>query len=354
MTSFNSEMLILAREFRGFTQTELATKISATQATVSKIEAGLLSPEGFLGKFSDALTFPIEFFQQSDRVFGFNSTVFFHRKRQALPDKILRRLHASMNIVRMRVHRLLRSASDEKLGRFSFRRIELEDYGNKPEEVARLVRSMWHVAPGPIRSMIELIEDAGGIIVSMDFGTRQADAVSEWIPGFPPIFLINSAEEVTGDRLRLTLAHEVAHALLHAYPNPAMEEQANEFAAEFMMPRREIKASLYNLTLIKLAQLKRIWKVSMAALIQRAHELKTITDNQRRYLFMALSKRGQRLREPIETDIPIERPTKLMGLVKSHVELGYSNRDLMKLIFISDEDEFRSSYLGINKLRLIG
>lgn len=354
MNEFNPEMLILAREYRGLTQTELAEQIGVKQGTISKIEAGLQSPDAFTAQMSRTLSFPEEFFKQPDRVFGFNSAVFFHRKRQALPDKILRRLHASMNIMRMRVHRLLRSVPSDDSRTLLFRRLEIGDYKNNPEEVARLTRSMWYVPSGPVRSVTETIEIAGGVVIPMDFGSRHADAVSEWVPGFPPIFLTNANNDITGDRLRLTLAHEIAHVLLHAYPDPEMEAQANDFAAEFMMPRREIKASLYNLTLLKLAQLKRIWKVSMATLIQRAHELKTITDNQRRYLFMALSKRGQRLREPVETDIPIERPTGLKELVKAHVDLGFSTRELMKLLFVTDEGEFRSAYLGANQLRLIG
>ena len=71
------------------------------------------------------------------------------------------------------------------------------------------------------------------------------------------------------------------------------------------MPQTEIKASLVCLTMAKLADLKRFWKVSMAALIMRAYELKTITDSQRRYLFINVSKRsGGRLHEPLESEIP--------------------------------------------------
>src|SRR5207253_274668 len=160
------------------------------------------------------------------------------------------------------------------------------DYKSGPEEIAQLVRSAWMIPMGPVQNMTEAIENAGGIVVRMDFQTRQADALSEWIPGFPPLFLVNSDPGIPGDRLRLTLAHEVAHAVMHRYPNPEMEDQANSFAAEFLMPRRQIRASLYNLTLAKLVQLKRIWKVSMAALIHRAFELKTITEAQRKYLYI--------------------------------------------------------------------
>ncbi|HKW97184.1 MAG TPA: XRE family transcriptional regulator [Bryobacteraceae bacterium] len=353
MTSFNPDMLTLAREFRGLTQTELAENIGVKQAFISKLESGLQSPDSALEDISHVLRFPTDFFRQEDRIFGFNSAVFFHRKRQALPDRLLRKLHAAMNIARMRVYRLTRSSQQDD-HHFSFRKIDPSTYKHGAVDVADVAKAMWHVPAGPVRNVMEIIEAAGGVIVPMDFGTLQADAISEWIPGYPPIFLTNTNIGITGDRLRLTLTHETGHVLMHDYPDPDIENQANQFAAEFLMPRKHIKASLYNLTLAKLAQLKRIWKVSMAALIQRAHELKTITDNQRRYLFMALSKRGNRLREPAETDIQIERSVRLRSLVKSHVDMGFSTRDLMGMLFVSDENEFKSTYLGLNQLSLVG
>ena len=351
--SANADMLILARECRGLTQKELSAALGIQQGTVSKMEAGLLPPsDETLDRYGRALDFPLEFFFQSDRVFGFNSTVFYHRKRQALPDKALRRLHAYMNLTRMRVARLLRSAT--LVVAEGFRRLEIAEF-KSAEEIARLARSMWMVPPGPIKSVIEIIESAGGVVVRFDFGTKQIDAISEWVPGYPPIFLINSDPAITGDRLRLTLAHEVGHILMHAFPSPDMEDEANQFAAEFLMPRREIKASLYGLNMAKLMQLKRIWKVSMQALVVRAYELKTITETQRRYMFMNFSKRGYRTREPIETDVPIERPETMTKLARAHLQdLGFSIRDVMKLLFYCDEAEFRSVYLGGGNLQLVG
>jgi|tagenome__1003787_1003787.scaffolds.fasta_scaffold19772649_1 Zn-dependent peptidase ImmA (M78 family) len=67
------------------------------------------------------------------------------------------------------------------------------------------------------------------------------------------------------NRLRLTLAHEIAHIIMHNGPSLEMEDEANGFAAEFLMPRREIKGSLFGLNMAKLAELKRHWCVSMAA-----------------------------------------------------------------------------------------
>jgi Zn-dependent peptidase ImmA (M78 family)/transcriptional regulator with XRE-family HTH domain len=354
MNPFNPEMLILARESRGLTQKNLAESIPIQQGTVSKVEAGLLLPsEEIISRLAEVLDYPQEFFYLSDRVYGFNSAVFFHRKRQSIPDKVLRKLHAFMNLTRIRISRLLRAS--ELSSKASFQRIEISDYRGGAEEVAQIVRATWQVPMGPVRNVTEAIENAGGIVVRMDFGTRQADAISEWIPGFPPLFLVNSDAGIPGDRLRLTLAHEIAHVIMHRLPNPEMEEQANTFAAEFLMPRKQIKASLYGLTIAKLVQLKRIWKVSMAALIHRAYELGAITENQRKYLYINMSKKGYRLQEPAGEDVPVERPTVLATLAKMHLDqLSYSFNDLKNLLLFRGEADMRSVYLGTGSLKLVG
>lgn len=351
-TRFNPEMLILARESRRMTQSELASEAALKQGSISKIEAGINTPtEDTISRIAEVLRYPVAFFSQADRVYGFNSAVFFHRKRQSLSDKVLRQLHSFMNLARMRVARLLRGI--ESKSDFSFQRIEVADY-RSPEEVAQIVRSSWMIPMGPLRNITESIENAGGVVVKMDFGTRQCDAISEWIPGYPPIFLVNSDASIPGDRLRLTLAHEVAHVILHRAPNPDMEAEANQFAAELLMPRKQIKASLYNLTLAKLMQLKRIWKVSMAALIQRAFDLNTITDSQRKYLYINMAKKGYRMQEPVEVEVAVERPTLLNRLVKAHIdELGYTSTDIKRLLLIEEEDELRSVYMGGGSLRLV-
>jgi Zn-dependent peptidase ImmA (M78 family)/transcriptional regulator with XRE-family HTH domain len=354
MNDFNPEMLILARESRGLYQGELGEGASIQQGTVSKIESGALLPSSeIVDRLAAQLNYPRSLFFQPDRVYGFNSTVFFHRKRQSLTDKILRKLHAHLNLIRMRVARLLRSTEISSDCRFQ--RIDPAEYRGSIETVARLARSTWLIPPGPVRSVTRAIEDAGGVVVSMDFETRQIDAISEWVRPYPPIFVVNSNSEITGDRLRLTLAHEIGHAIMHEFPNPKMEEEANAFAAEFLMPAREIKPSLYSLTFAKLIELKALWKVSMAALVQRAGDLKTISADQKKYMFMNLGKRGWRLREPEHTDIPVERPELFNALIQTHLsELHYTPEQLANTIMLLNEAVFRSEYIERGALRLVG
>ena len=350
---FNPEMLVIARESRGLSQTDLARSIDLKQGSISKIESGVLRPSPeIIDRLAISLRYPSALFFQSDHVFGFNSTVFFHRKRQSLPDRTLRRLHAIMNLTRMRIKRLLHST--ELSTTCQFQHVEPAEYGGNLDRIPQLVRTMWKLPAGPIRSMVEAIENAGGVVISFDFETRQADAISEWVPPNPPIFLINANSEITGDRLRMTLAHELGHIIMHRFPNSEMETEANAFAAEFLMPQKQIKSSLYGLTWAKLIDLKAHWKVSMAAIVQRAYELRTITAAQRQYQFTQLSMRGYKTREPEETDVPFERPGLVNELIQAHTkQLGYSANDLAGLLLIEPE-ELRTSYLEKDRLRLVG
>ena len=344
-------MLILARESRELTQSELAEKASVKQPAVSKCESGLLIPsEELVSAFALALEYPASLFFQQDRIYGFNSTVFFHRKRKGLSERILRRLHAQMNMTRMRMERLSRGVQRSEPLRF--KQFDLAEY-ESPTSIAKLVRGTWLLPPGPIRNVTEAIESAGGMVVFSDFGTRQIDAISEWVPGSSPMFLVNSNAAIPWDRVRLTLAHELGHVLMHTFPSPTMEEEANEFAAEFLLPRKEIKPYLYGLSLAKLQDLKRQWKVSMQALIERAYALKTITEYQRRLFYINLGKRSNIVHEPLEREFPVEKPVTMTSFLRIHkTDLGYSDMELCEMLFI-DELELKADLYGERTLRLV-
>ena len=96
---FNRSLLVLAREARGLTQEELASKTSIAQGTLSKYETGLLEPTDLpIERLIRALEYPRSFFFQDDRPFGFPP--YHYRKRKKLSAKILGRIVAEMNIRR--------------------------------------------------------------------------------------------------------------------------------------------------------------------------------------------------------------------------------------------------------------
>jgi Zn-dependent peptidase ImmA (M78 family)/DNA-binding XRE family transcriptional regulator len=342
-------MIILAREARELTQTELAERASTSQALISKIESGLrVASQELTETISANLDFPLSFFFRDESLYDATNSILYHRKRESLPKKKLASIHAWLNIHRLAAAALERSVEISPAR--ALPELHLEEYGS-PEAVARAVRAAWHLPRGPVANVTALIEDFGGVIIRRDLGTHLIDAVSQWVPGYPPIFLINSRSP--GDRIRFTLLHEAGHLIMHRVPHPDMEQQADRFAAEFLMPEREIKPSLGYLNLHKLASLKPYWKVSMQALLYRAKDLGTITDKQSSYFWMNMGKLGYRMAEPAELSISLEEPTLPRKLLSEHRNsLGYSREEICSITGLS-ATEIRTNLLGETGLRVL-
>lgn len=356
--TFNPAMMALARESEGLTQTELAKRISAlqggkvTQGTISKIESGSLPPsEDQINGIALALDFPRAFFFQLEPVFGYGSSCYYHRKRQDIPVTTMRKALADINILRIQLTQLLRGAEiDSEL---QFHRMDIDMYNHSPETIAKMLRGFWRLQPGPVQNLIQTIERAGGIVFKCAFGTRKIDAVSQWLPGLPPIFFVNS--EIPADRLRFTLAHELGHLIMHQVPSAEIEKEADRFAAEFMMPEKEIGPHLRQLSLQKLAAMKPYWKMSMASILRRAFDLNKISVFMYRKLNTQISKYGFKTKEPVS--IASEEPTVLADLVKLHLtEHGYSRTELANDVLKAGDNRFRRFYFPqeTNRLRIAG
>ena len=218
-----------------------------------------------------------------------------------------------------------------------FEPLDSDRFDGDIEKIVSIVKAAWKVPLGPVANVTALVESAGGVVLKCVFATKEIDAAHLWLPGLPPLFFVN--RDLSGDRLRWTLAHEIGHAVMHRNPTGDVEAEANSFASEFLLPRQEIEAHLPDMTLERAASLKTVWKVSMAAIIKRAYDLGAITSAKYRRLFTSLSACGYRTNEPFP--IPIEEPQVVRRLVEVHQgELNYSNFDLAKLLFAVDEQFF--------------
>jgi Zn-dependent peptidase ImmA (M78 family) len=178
---------------------------------------------------------------------------------------------------------------------------------------AKITRSELGLPPdAPIRNLIRTLEKNGVLILAIPTALKRRDAFSVWAGGdlLRPVIVI--AGESPGDRLRYSVAHELGHLVIHQAIRGGLSEierEADQFAAEFLMPGEGIKRDLNSpVTLTSLAALKPRWGVSIQALIRRALELKVITYRQYKYLMQQLSFRGWRTREPANLDVPVEKP----------------------------------------------
>lgn len=335
------EMLRLARQRKGFTQKDAAGQLGIIQPLLSRIENGVADPdEAILLKAARVYDLPRAFFDIRDPVFG--PPVSVHPMARAKADVSARDLDmvtAELNIRVMQVRRFLEGV--DFAPKASLPQLDIDEY-ESAEKIAVLVRAHWNLAPGPIKNLTTQMERAGVIVGLSDFGGASISGMTFRVPGQPPLVLLNSGHPA--DRLRFTLAHELGHLVMHRFPTPSMEVEANEFASAFLMPAAEIKAAFEGrrITLELLAALKPEWKVAMQALLMRAKALGCVDYNQNRYLWQQISSRGWRLREPASLEFEAEQPTVLRSMIRAHLgTLGYSLSDLCSFVPLYEHEFLR-------------
>lgn len=335
---FNGGLLTLARQVRRKGQAELVTLLdgSITQGTLSKLEHGRIQPQPELvEKIASALRVRPSFFYRSAYVR--EPMVSYHRKRAKLAVKDQDAVHGLAEIFRLNLKSLLASVElDPTLPPLPV--VDPDECGRDIEEIARMLRQRWQLPKGPVDDLTRLAERAGIIVIAFDFGSELIDGFCQHAcDGLPPIVYINSNQPK--DRYRFSLAHEIGHLTCHQTPHAEQEIEANRFAAEFLMPSRDIKNDFERHSLTRFMDLKLYWGTSMQALIYKAWQIGSLSDRMYKYYIIEMSKRGFRKREPVEATHLIEVPATLRSIIRSHLnELDYSVEELSELFGLVTED----------------
>lgn len=202
-----------------------------------------------------------------------------------------------------------------------------------PEEVAHEARDFFGVTPGPIQHVVRLAERAGVVVVFSEPGIAAIDAYSLHT-GMRPIIVLNPMKD-DYYRQRFDVAHEIGHLIMHQDAEPGgkvAEDQANRFAAEFLMPAEEIGPHLPTTTAgrgwAKLAELKEHWGVSLAALLYRARTLGVMGDVTYRNAMIRMSQNGWRRAEPGRIS-SLEAPSMLPRAREVINEAGIEDEQLL-------------------------
>jgi Zn-dependent peptidase ImmA (M78 family) len=337
-------MFTIAREYRGESQSSLSKKTGISQAKLSKIENGVILPdEKTIKIFSSGLNFPEDFFAQSGSIIGkpMSAHPAMYRKTTSVGIKPLDKLTADINIKLLNLKVFLNSVDLDAT--LKLPQYDIEEYDRDAEYIAKKVRETWLLRKGAIPNLTELVEKTGVVIFLCDFSYINIDGASIKVNGLPPCIFLN--KERPADRIRFSLAHELGHIVMHSQSSETMEDEANLFASELLMPRNDIgKEFGEKLTLADLARLKRVWRVSMQALLYRAKYIGAISENQSSYLWRQISAKGYRRQEPESTKISHEKPRIIPDILNVHkTHLGYSISELAKVTCLYKED-FDSIY----------
>ena len=344
----NGDMLRLARQLRGFQQVEASKRLGIDQSMLSRLENGMVEiREDFVARASSIYELPKTFFLQTEPVYGAPVSVHpMWRKKADVTSRELDSVVAELNVRVMHIRRLLEGADVAHTN--DLPKLDIEDYGDAAK-IAAVVRAHWRIPRGPIKDVTLYAEKAGVLVAHSALNGASISGVTFATPGLPPLIVLNSDQPA--DRMRFTLAHELGHLIMHRFPNPKMEEEANAFASAFLLPSADIRPHFVGrkIELSLLASLKPEWRVSMGALLMAASNLGFLTENQKQYLWKQMSARGYRLREPPELDFPRETPTVINSLLRVHREgLGYAPSELADLLHVGIHD-MQTLYAGENK-----
>lgn len=308
--TFNGSNLRTARLFYGLSQQDLGDRIGCSKQFLSRIESGVDLPTSTLvSKLGDTLAVLPEFFIEPDPMPIADEQCHF---RKQLTTKVA--LHQTARARGEFLKRMV-NVMDEHLDlpRYDFEEGDATT-AEAIEQAAETAREHWGLGLGPIQNMTRVAENAGAVVMPIHGLAPEIDAIS--FATRRPVIAMN-ADSRSACRLRFGVAHEIGHFCLHIgvqTGDKITESQANRFASSFLMPRRyfaaECRAALRGTRLNwpALADIKRRWGVSKAAILYRGRQLGIFSDEQYRSGVIGLTRGGEARGENEDKDMPVEVP----------------------------------------------
>jgi len=307
------------REIFGLTQAQLAKAASVEQSHISMIEKGSReASEQVIEAIALRTGFSPAFFKRPSGP-EFPNGSLLYRKRKAASSSELATVR--------QLARLVFELNESLAQKFESRQTTLPDAPGDPAAAAALARTTLGLSPDtPAASLVSRLERSGVIVIPSPLRIDDHDAFSLWADTDPRRPVIVFGTRKSGDRQRFSVAHELAHLVMHRAPTGdlnAMEREANAFAGRLLLPEegflREVNLPL---TLTGLAEMKSRWGVSMQAIVEHAYSLGLINSSQRKYVYRKLSAKGWRRNEPVA--IPREKPRLLTRMAGALFGMGYS------------------------------
>ncbi len=174
---------------------------------------------------------------------------------------------------------------------------------NEGEVMANDLRAKWELGINPIPNMTALLENRGIKVVFPDLPKNVSGltclARKSNRKLTVPVIVVN--QNMTLERRRFTLAHELGHRLINTESPVNHEKASNVFAGAFLVPKDhlvlEVGIRRNALAFKEFMQLKRSYRVSAATLLLRLKQVGIINQSTLSYAFQTYAK-GWRSSEP--------------------------------------------------------
>lgn len=311
--AYRGDKLRIARMAGGFSLEEVASAIGKTKQLISKYEKGAQPTEDALEVICQYLGIDRKFLF-SQRAYPIEAETCHFRSLRSRTQTMTKNVMARAEIFEEIIRRVEQEVVFPEVAIPDVPALKMDNAN--VEKIAEHCRREWGLGLGPISSMVNLVEQLGIVVTTIQGVDEKVDAFS--VPHQRP-FIIRNVAKKSVCRFRFDIAHELGHLVLHdgvTTGDAVTEDQANRFASAFLMPRVSFSKEFpalrgSQLDWVKLVEFKKRWKVSLKAIIYRASSLGLITPEKARSGFMYLNTRGYTRDEPGDELIPPEVPTLL-------------------------------------------
>lgn len=333
-----------ARISRGYSIAEIAELVGLSKQAISQFELGKNEPgKSNLLSIARELDYPVSFFYKEYPCVENSDSLVFFRSKKTTTVKDKNSAKEKIEIFR-EIHNYLTEYvdfPDLNLPKIDYPDVHMELDENIIENYAQKLRIHWGLGNGPIQNLTNVAQKNGIMISQMSLRIHKIDAFSVWYDGIPYIFL--SADKHSNARIRFDIAHELGHLIMHSdiyseddfeksVIRDKLEREADRFAAAFLLPEITFSKDVVSSSLSDYIPLKNKWLVSLGAMIYRLADLELLSDNQIKYLKDQMTSHMYWRNEPLDKEIPIEKPF----ACKQAVELLIDNNIINKLQFIDD------------------
>lgn len=333
---FNPKRLKEARISRGMTITELAEKVGVTKQSISQYELGQSIPKAeMLMYLVNTLDFPKVYFYDQDEEEATGNTFFRASSRTSQKLKDMQRIRLKWVA---KIHSYLEQFIDfPRLNLPDTTKFEDKEWDNLTiEELAILTRNYWGLGDRPISNMVNLLEKNGIVVTALEINDNKIDAFCQTREKRTIIIL--GDDKKSAARRNFDCAHELGHLIMHHHiiddqeklsreEFKRMEAQADRFASAFLLPKEAFMKMVVSAKLEHFRDLKKYWKVSMAAMIRRCYDLGYISENQYTYLNKQMAIRKMKRKEPLDDLLIVPSPTLLSRAIEMILEHGLKTEE---------------------------
>ena len=278
------ENLKRRRLILGLDQSQLAELADISRMAYVKIEAGKSMPqEETLDRLSKALHISVfELFEKAEKP---EAVLFRTRKTQTAREVACQNQTIQDAYNWLKNYTFLMDAAGRRVcggGIVDFQRKPSESIRDFALSVRKSVLAKCNESS--LNDLPGVLESLGVKLLFTQFLTNKCFGFSFGIKDGGPAIVVNTGFGISAERQLFTLVHELGHLLLHknAYASDAGEENANqekeadEFAAEFLMPHEAFKnaweAREGMLWFDRILAVKQIFKVSYKTVLHRLQE----------------------------------------------------------------------------------